>query len=65
MAGTRPPARPRRERLEALLASGQASVERARSRSPVVDTVVGVARRERPRWLSIALRDAIVSTQAR
>jgi uncharacterized BrkB/YihY/UPF0761 family membrane protein len=48
MAGTRPPARPRRERLEALLAIGQASVERARSRSPVVDTVVGVARRERP-----------------
>jgi uncharacterized BrkB/YihY/UPF0761 family membrane protein len=48
MAGTRPPARPRRERLEALLASGLASVERARSRSLVVDTVVGVARRERP-----------------
>jgi uncharacterized BrkB/YihY/UPF0761 family membrane protein len=31
-----------------LLASGQASVERARSRSLVVDTVVGVLRRERP-----------------
>jgi uncharacterized BrkB/YihY/UPF0761 family membrane protein len=48
MAGTRPPGRPWRERLEALLASGQASVERARSRSLVVDTVVGVVRRERP-----------------
>jgi uncharacterized BrkB/YihY/UPF0761 family membrane protein len=41
-------ARERRERLEALLASGQASVERARARSLVVDTVVGVVRRERP-----------------
>jgi len=38
----------RRRRLEALLASGQASVERARARSLVVDTVVGVVRRERP-----------------
>jgi uncharacterized BrkB/YihY/UPF0761 family membrane protein len=48
MAGTPPPARSRRERLEALLASGQASVERARSRSLVVDTVVSVVQRERP-----------------
>jgi uncharacterized BrkB/YihY/UPF0761 family membrane protein len=38
----------RRQRVEALLASGQASVERARARSLVVDTVVGVVRRERP-----------------
>jgi uncharacterized BrkB/YihY/UPF0761 family membrane protein len=38
----------RRQRLEALLASGLASVERARARSLVVDTVVGVVRRERP-----------------
>jgi membrane protein len=38
----------RRRRLEALLASGLASVERARARSLVVDTVVGVVRRERP-----------------
>jgi uncharacterized BrkB/YihY/UPF0761 family membrane protein len=48
MAGTGPPAPSRRERLEALLASGQASVERARSRSLMVDTVVSVVRRERP-----------------
>jgi uncharacterized BrkB/YihY/UPF0761 family membrane protein len=48
MAGTPPPARSRREQLEALLASGQASVERARSRSLVVDTVVSVVQRERP-----------------
>ena len=38
----------RRQRLEALLASGQAGLERARARSLVVDTVVGVVRRERP-----------------
>jgi uncharacterized BrkB/YihY/UPF0761 family membrane protein len=37
-----------RQRLETLLASGLASVERARGRSLVVDTVVGVVRRERP-----------------
>jgi uncharacterized BrkB/YihY/UPF0761 family membrane protein len=48
MAGAPPPAPSRRDRLEALLASGQASVERARSRSLVVDTVVSVVRRERP-----------------
>jgi membrane protein len=48
MAGAPPPAPSRRERLEALLASGQASVERARSRSLVVDTVVSVVQRERP-----------------
>ena len=48
MAGNRPPRRPRREWLAALLVSGQASVERARSRSLVVDTAVGVLRRERP-----------------
>jgi hypothetical protein len=38
----------RRRRVEALLASGQASLERARARSLVVDTMVGVVRRERP-----------------
>jgi uncharacterized BrkB/YihY/UPF0761 family membrane protein len=38
----------RRQRLEDLLASGLASVERARARSLVVDTMVGVVRRERP-----------------
>jgi uncharacterized BrkB/YihY/UPF0761 family membrane protein len=38
----------RRQRLDDLLASGLASVERARARSLVVDTVVGVVRRERP-----------------
>jgi uncharacterized BrkB/YihY/UPF0761 family membrane protein len=48
MAGAPPPAPSRRERLEALLASGQASVERARSRSLVVDTMVSVVQRERP-----------------
>jgi uncharacterized BrkB/YihY/UPF0761 family membrane protein len=48
MAGTPPPAPSRRERLEALLASGQASVERARSRSLMLDTVVSVVQRERP-----------------
>jgi uncharacterized BrkB/YihY/UPF0761 family membrane protein len=48
MAATPPPARSRRERLEALVASGQAGVERARSRSLVIDTAVGVLRRERP-----------------
>jgi uncharacterized BrkB/YihY/UPF0761 family membrane protein len=45
MPGSRPPAR---QRLEALLASGRAGIERARSRSHLVDTVVGVVRRERP-----------------
>ena len=49
MAGQRPsPLRRRREQLEAMLASGQTRLERARSRSMVVDTVVGVVRRERP-----------------
>jgi uncharacterized BrkB/YihY/UPF0761 family membrane protein len=48
MAGTPPPAPSRRERLEALLASGQASLERARARSLVVDTAVSVLQRERP-----------------
>jgi uncharacterized BrkB/YihY/UPF0761 family membrane protein len=48
MAGTRPPARLGRQRLEALLASRQAAVERARSRSLLVDVVVGVVGRERP-----------------
>jgi uncharacterized BrkB/YihY/UPF0761 family membrane protein len=38
----------RRRQLEALLASGLASVERARARSLVVDVMVGVVRRERP-----------------
>jgi uncharacterized BrkB/YihY/UPF0761 family membrane protein len=40
--------RRRREQLEAMLAGGQARLERARSRSVVVDTMVGVVRRERP-----------------
>jgi hypothetical protein len=40
--------RERREQLEAMLASGQARLERARSRSLVVDTAVGVVQRERP-----------------
>ena len=40
--------RQRREQLETMLAGGQARLERARSRSMVVDTVVGVVRRERP-----------------
>ena len=49
MAGQRPSRlRRRREQLEAMLASGQTRLERARSRSMVVDTVVGVVRRERP-----------------
>jgi hypothetical protein len=42
------PRRRRREQLEAMLAGGQARLERARSRSLVVDTMVGVVRRERP-----------------
>jgi hypothetical protein len=40
--------RRRLEQLEAMLAGGQARLERARSRSLVVDTMVGVVRRERP-----------------
>jgi uncharacterized BrkB/YihY/UPF0761 family membrane protein len=40
--------RERRDQLEAMLAGGQARLERARSRSMVVDTMVGVVRRERP-----------------
>jgi len=48
MPGPRSRARQWRQRLEALLASGEAGVERARSRSLVVDTMVGVVRRERP-----------------
>ena len=42
------PRRRRREQLEAMLAGGQARLERARSRSLAVDTVVGGIRRERP-----------------
>ena len=48
MTGQRQRMRERREQLEALLASGQARLERARSRSLVVDTAVGVVQRERP-----------------
>lgn len=48
MADERTRIRRRREQLEAMLASGQARVERARSRSMVVDTMVGVVQRERP-----------------
>jgi uncharacterized BrkB/YihY/UPF0761 family membrane protein len=40
--------RERREQLEAMLVTGQARLERARSRSMVVDTMAGVVRRERP-----------------
>jgi uncharacterized BrkB/YihY/UPF0761 family membrane protein len=40
--------RRRREQLEAMLAGGQARLERARSRSLAVDTMVGIIRRERP-----------------
>jgi membrane protein len=40
--------RERRDQLEAMLATGQARLERARSRSLVVDTMVGVVQRERP-----------------
>jgi uncharacterized BrkB/YihY/UPF0761 family membrane protein len=40
--------RERRDQLEAMLAGGQARLERARSRSMVVDTMVGVVQRERP-----------------
>jgi uncharacterized BrkB/YihY/UPF0761 family membrane protein len=40
--------RERREQLEAMLATGQARLERARSRSPAVDAAVGVVQRERP-----------------
>ncbi|HSK36945.1 MAG TPA: hypothetical protein VLA80_09420, partial [Actinomycetota bacterium] len=47
MADRRPRAR-RREQLEAMLAGGQARLERARSPSMVVDTMVGVVQRERP-----------------
>ena len=38
----------RREQLEDLLAGGEARLERARSRSLVVDIMVGVVRRNRP-----------------
>lgn len=48
MADDRSRIRRRREQLETMLASGQARVERARSRSMVVDTMVGVVQRERP-----------------
>jgi uncharacterized BrkB/YihY/UPF0761 family membrane protein len=48
MTGRRHRMRERREQLEAMLATGQARLERARSRSLVVDTMVGVVRRERP-----------------
>jgi uncharacterized BrkB/YihY/UPF0761 family membrane protein len=40
--------RERREQLEAMLVTSQARLERARSRSMVVDTMVGVVRRQRP-----------------
>ena len=48
MTGQRQRMRERREQLEAMLATGQARLERARSRSMVVDTAVGVIQRERP-----------------
>jgi uncharacterized BrkB/YihY/UPF0761 family membrane protein len=49
MAGRRSRVRRRRrDQLETMLASGQARLERARSRSMVVDTMVGVVQRERP-----------------
>jgi uncharacterized BrkB/YihY/UPF0761 family membrane protein len=48
MTGRRQRMRERRDQLEAMLATGQARLERARSRSLVVDTMVGVVQRERP-----------------
>ena len=48
MPSQQPRRRQRREQLESMLAEGQARLERARSRSLVVDTMVGVIRRERP-----------------
>ena len=48
MTGQRQRMRERREQLEAMLATGHARLERARSRSMVVDTAVGVIQRERP-----------------
>ena len=48
MPSQRSRTRLRREQLETMLASGQARLERARSRSMVVDTMVGVVQRERP-----------------
>jgi uncharacterized BrkB/YihY/UPF0761 family membrane protein len=48
MTGQRQRMRERRQQLEAMLATGQARLERARSRSLVVDTAVGVVQRERP-----------------
>jgi len=48
MTGQRQRMRERREQLEAMLATGQARLERARSRSMLVDTAVGVIQRERP-----------------
>jgi uncharacterized BrkB/YihY/UPF0761 family membrane protein len=48
MATKRSRMRERREQLEAMLVTGQARLERARSRSMVVDTMFGVVRRERP-----------------
>jgi uncharacterized BrkB/YihY/UPF0761 family membrane protein len=48
MADERSRIRRRREQLEAMLTSGQARVDRARSRSMVVDTMFGVVQRERP-----------------
>jgi uncharacterized BrkB/YihY/UPF0761 family membrane protein len=48
MPSQQPRRRQRREQLEATLAEGQARLERARSRSLVVDTMVEVIRRERP-----------------
>jgi uncharacterized BrkB/YihY/UPF0761 family membrane protein len=48
MADERSRIRRRREQLETMLAGGQARLERARSRSMVVDTMVGVVQRERP-----------------
>jgi hypothetical protein len=48
MAEERSRIRRRREQLETMLAGGQARLERARSRSMMVDTMVGVVQRERP-----------------
>jgi hypothetical protein len=47
MAGRRQRLRERRQQLEAMLATGQARL-RAKSKSLVGDTMVGVVRRERP-----------------
>jgi hypothetical protein len=57
---SQPSRRRRREQLEAMLAGGQARLERARSRSLVVDTMVGVVRREHPVAVGILAAAAVL-----